>query len=70
MTVHSLDDLPLVLRVDDLARTLSISRSSAYDWCRQHPELCLRVGRSVRIPRHVVAELIGEHVEPSDGGAA
>ena len=42
--VTSLDELPLVLRVEDLMPVLSIGRNAAYDLVR-----CGRI-RSIRIP--------------------
>ncbi|MEX0753995.1 MAG: hypothetical protein WD556_02615 [Actinomycetota bacterium] len=71
MSVHSLADLPLVITIPELADALRWSRSAAYDWARSHPEDVIRVNRSIRVPRRVVAELIGEGVPPhGDGDAA
>lgn len=70
MIVRSVADLPLVLTIPELAEVLRWSRSAAYDWARTHPDDVIRVNRSIRVPRRVVARLVGEPVAPFDGDDA
>jgi excisionase family DNA binding protein len=52
---------PVVLTVADVQHLLRVSRGAAYDLCRSGAlaNKVLRVGRSIRIPRQAVAELLG-----------
>lgn len=45
------DDLPLVMRVEDVQRALDISRLKAYELVHQAGFPTLRLGRCIRIPR-------------------
>jgi len=56
---HSLEDLPLVLRVEDLMPILGIGRNTAYELVRCGQIRSVRVGRKIRVPRDAVAEFIG-----------
>jgi hypothetical protein len=65
------DELPLVLTVAEFQRALRIGRAAAYEWARQHPKRVIRFGNRIRIPRTVVAELLGEGgSESGPGGEA
>jgi excisionase family DNA binding protein len=55
---------PLVLTVEEAARELRIGRSAAYDAVRRGELPAIRIGRSLRIPRH---RLVGM-LENGDGG--
>lgn len=55
---HSVDDLPLVLRVEDLAVVLGISRNSAYRLIRENQVRSIRVGSAIRIPRSAIIEFL------------
>ena len=52
------EDLPLVLRVEDLMPLLSIGRNTAYALVRSGQIRSFRIGRCYRIPRSSVAEYI------------
>ena len=47
----SVEELPLVLRVEDLSRALGIGRNTAYELVRSGPIRSIRIGRQLRIPR-------------------
>ena len=47
----SVEELPLVLRVEDLSRALGIGRNTAYELVRSGQIRSIRIGRQLRIPR-------------------
>ena len=55
---HSLEELPLVLRVEDLTDVLSIGLNSAYDLVRSGQLRSVKVGNQYRIPRDALVEFI------------
>lgn len=55
---HSLEDLPLVLRVEDLMPVLGIGRNSAYELVRNGQIKSIKVGTQYRVPRDALAEFI------------
>ena len=57
-TYHSLEEMPLVLRVDDLRGLLSISRSAAYRLVQSGQIRSVRVGVAIRIPRVALIEFL------------
>ena len=54
----SLDDLPLVMKVDDLMPILNIGRNLAYELVRCGQIRSIRVGRKIRVPKEAVAEYL------------
>jgi excisionase family DNA binding protein len=58
-------ELPLVLTVEEAARALRIGRGSCYEAVRQGAIPAVRIGRSLRIPRHGLLALLGD--EPTNG---
>ena len=52
------EDLPLVLRVEDLMPLLSIGRNTAYALVRSGQIRSFRIGRCYRIPKDSVVEYI------------
>ena len=60
---RSLDDLPLVLRVEDLMPVLGIGRNTAYELVRCGQIRSIRIGHQLRVPRDAVAEFIGGKAE-------
>lgn len=52
------EDLPLVLRVEDLMPLLSIGRNTVYALVRSGQIRSFRIGRCYRIPKDSVAEYI------------
>ena len=55
----SIDELPLVLRVEDLMPILGIGRNTAYELVRCGKIRSIRIGRQLRVPRDAVAEFLG-----------
>ena len=55
---RSLDDLPLVLRVEDLMPVLDIGRNAAYELVRSGQIRSVRVGRKLRIPKQAVEDFL------------
>lgn len=55
---HSLDDLPLTLRVEDLMPVLDIGRNTAYELARSGQIRSIKIGRQLRIPRDAVVEFL------------
>ena len=55
---RSLDDLPLVLRVEDLMPLLDIGRNTAYELIRCGQIRSVKVGRQIRVPKEAVAEFL------------
>lgn len=58
---RSVDDLPLVLRVEDLMPILDIGRNTAYELVRCGQIRSIRVGRQLRVPRDAIAEFLGRN---------
>lgn len=57
--ITSLEDLPLVLRVEDLMPILSIGRNAAYSLVRCGKIRSFKVGNQIRIPKNAVLEFCG-----------
>ena len=51
MNYFNVEDIPLVLRVEDLSRALGIGRNTAYKLVRSGQIRSIRIGRQLRIPR-------------------
>lgn len=62
LAYHSLDDLPLTLRVEDLMPILNIGRNSAYQLVRSGQIRSVKVGTQFRIPREAVQEFMADPV--------
>ena len=60
---RSLNELPLVLKVEDLMPILGIGRNTAYELVRCGQIRSIRIGRKIRVPRDAVAEFIGGKAE-------
>lgn len=52
------NNLPLVLKVEELMPILSIGRNSAYELVRSGKIRSVRIGRTYRIPRDAVEEYL------------
>ena len=58
------EDLPLVLTVEEAAKVLRLSRGSAYEGVRTGAIPSVRIGRTIRVPRHALLALLdGASVE-------
>jgi excisionase family DNA binding protein len=51
-------ELPLVLTVPEVAKALRISRGAAYEAIRCGDIKSVRIGRTIRVPRHRIAEML------------
>ena len=56
----SREQLPLVLRVNDLMPVLKVGRNAAYALVRSGQIKAIRVGNSYRIPRSELLRFLGE----------
>lgn len=54
------EQLPMVLRVDELMPVLKIGRNAAYALVRSGKIKALRIGNSYRIPRSELLRFLGE----------
>lgn len=52
------EDLPLVLRVDDLMEVLGIGRNATYELLRSGKIRSIRIGTNYRIPRDALEEYL------------
>lgn len=51
--------LPDVLTVEEAAAVLRIGRSAAYEAARSGDLPCVRIGRSLRVPRYALEAMLG-----------
>lgn len=51
-------DLPLVLTMEELAETLKIGSNAAYRLVSSGALRCVRIGKSIRIPRSALMEYL------------
>ena len=56
--VRSVEELPLVLRVEDLMPILGIGRSNGYALVRSGQVRSVRIGHQFRIPREAIQEFL------------
>ena len=57
----SVDELPLVMSVPQLAKLLGIGRNAAYDIVNSGGIRSIKIGRTIRIPKSAVIEFIEHH---------
>lgn len=58
---------PAVLTVEEAARVLRIGRSAAYDAVRRGELPAVRIGRTLRIPRHRLEQMLGHESDEAAG---
>jgi excisionase family DNA binding protein len=56
-------DMPLMLTIKQASERLSVSRSKLYEFIHSGQIKCVRIGRSIRIPRQELEIFIREHTE-------
>ena len=66
-TYHTPEDLPLILRIEDLMKVLDIGRNTAYELVRSGQVQSIRVGTQIRIPKHAVLRFLAF---PESGASA
>ena len=55
---YKLDDLPLMLRVEDLMVLLDVGRNTAYELLRCGQLRSVRIGKQLRVPKQAVIEYL------------
>lgn len=58
LTKIDVEDLPSVLTVREVAAVLRLPRSRAYQLIQEGQIPCVRFGRSIRVPRQVLVDLL------------
>ncbi len=58
MSFSSIEELPLVLRVEDLMPILHVGRNAAYAMVRSGQIRSIKIGHQFRIPREAIQELL------------
>jgi excisionase family DNA binding protein len=53
------DALPLMLRVEDVMAVLDTGRTATYEAIGAGEIPSVRIGRSLRVPKHALARLLG-----------
>lgn len=61
--LECVEELPLVLRVENLIPLLSIGRNTAYDLVRSGQIRSIKIGRCYPIPRETVTEYLTKSLE-------
>lgn len=64
--MNNLEHIPDVLTIPELQKVLRIGRSTAYRLIKTSELRCIRIGRSIRIPREYVLEFIESQRTPSN----
>ena len=57
--IRNADDLPLVLKVPEVAKILGIGRNTAYNLVRSGAIKSIHVGRQIRVSRSALLEFLG-----------
>ena len=52
------DDLPLILRIEDLMKVLDIGRNTAYELVRSKQIYSIKIGRQLRIPKQALIDYL------------
>lgn len=55
---RSFDELPLMLRVEDLMPILNVGRNTAYELVRSGKIRSIRIGRQLRIPKGALQDYL------------
>ncbi len=66
---RDLNDLPMILRVEDLMPLLGIGRNTAYELIRSGQIRSVRIGRQIRIPKRGPAGVFGWEDNLNDSAA-
>ena len=57
----SIDELPYVISVPQLAKLLGIGRNAAYEIVNRGEIRSVKIGKTIRIPKSAVIEFIDDH---------
>ena len=63
--VSTLESLPLLLTVGEMASVLRIGRNSAYQLVKDGNIQSIHVGRSIRIPRNALVQFMERTQQPA-----
>lgn len=63
--VSTLESLPLLLTVGEMASVLRIGRNSAYQLVKDGNIQSIHVGRSIRISRNALIQFMGRTQQPA-----
>lgn len=55
---YTLDELPLMLRVEDLMVLLDVGRNTAYELLRCGQLRSVRIGKQLRVPKQAVIDYL------------
>lgn len=66
----ALAHLPTVLTVEEAGEVLRCSRGSMYEAVRRGDVPSVKVGRSIRVPRHALEAMLGLTNDDAPGGQA
>lgn len=58
---------PLVYTIEEAAGLLRIGRTAAYELARRGELPAVRLGRSLRVPRHALEQLLNGHGPAGEG---
>lgn len=64
--MNNFEHIPDVLTIPELQKVLRIGRSTAYRLIKSSELRCIRIGRSIRIPREYVLEFIETQHSPNN----
>lgn len=56
---YTIEEIPAILTVPELAEFLGIGRASAYNLVRSDQIKVLHIGKQIRIPRHSLLQYLG-----------
>lgn len=59
MSTYTTTEIPAILTVPQLADFLGIGRNAAYDLVHSNQLQVIKIGRTIRIPRHAVLQYLG-----------
>ena len=62
--MSNFDHIPDILTISELQKVLRVGRSTAYRLIKTSELRCIRIGRSIRIPREYVLEFIETQRNP------
>ena len=57
------NEIPKLLKADEVAETLNIGRSTVYQMLRRNEIPCIRIGRAVRVRQEDLESFIDQGVE-------
>ena len=59
MVYHSVDDLPLLITVPELAQVLRVGKNKAYELVNSGAIKGIKIGTQIKVPKRSVVEFMG-----------